>query len=1209
MSAIQLVGGLDQSTSKIASNPGTLAECENFEVAISDGYRKIDGFARYDGREIPTSLSTYTFRKQFADGERGGGWGTTPDGGIPFYEGFGLNSGIWPPSSFTNFAVGDEVYFRLPKNADATTDGTGASTKFINIVSWRGPVKGYVIESPEFINVAGDGIDDVDLTVRTGQVFFPSVDSFIGPVNFPIIPNEPKERYGRTVIYKNEVQQAGSSEGSTLFTYGNFFTDMLVSGAHGTEGIFNAHMLPSSGLSWLAYNNAASLNQQAYRQTVQQFPGGYPLGMTWFRGENYGVARTYRYNMEDASYDSTIAALYVPNQWAYYSQDHQLVTTGPLGNRDPRSLIPPEDGVGVYQTCRIVDLGESIELLMPEPDPVATSLEQMPIGRDINLLTELKFINSEIFPSFGDTLDSSGGYECIVRAVIEVAGEEYLGICLVETVSGSVAQGDVLTDSSADNVFEVYSVFGGSAVDEPLCTIEARVSSDDAVIVKSGSGEGFIPTNMGYESEIETATTEPVSVLDQSDGAGNITDTGFRTLSNVYIGGSGNITWTQATVARLEVDGGTYAQINHGSGTSIPSGRPLILEGFGFELDDVDVLTGVEVEITAQARTDAATVPPSPSIDIYRVGLVDPDNPTDSGIDWITVNKEISTTKGTITVGSLSEMFGSKLTSSDASKINFGVAIQTRRRRSAISFSDWGRIFLVRVKAHYRQKSATVYFYDGVSADYGSAEVLDSYLKSGAWDGTGDGYLSFRSMTLTSPIPAGAEIRTGADGAGSLVANALFQPAPNRLPGPLKLAEESSQYQFITSNFFASENLEAVYGASGAGNAFTFNDSYFIWIRTGLDDDKAIPRHIGRLKDRLVLGYANGNIDMSVPAEPTDYSGSDALTLGVGDKIVGMLRAQGDALFVFTESQIIAYQGADNDTLQPSIISANSGAIEYTVQDMGIPVFCDFRGVSTISVTDKYGDFQRGRLSELVHPWLNPRLQGVNKGLDADQSVAGSIVVRNKSQYRVIFKDGYVLTMTFRRDTPEFTIQRYSVKKDGEYLDVDGDSLSPTPASWVYSEEPVLFSCASWGIDERGSDRIFLGAQNYPHMIELDRGNTFDGLPISSYLVTNPFNKGDTEMNARFNVMHIHSSIRGYAELSHQVGTDYSPPAGREESFALGDNTQDYYSGERPAFSKTRTNARGRDISIRLNHESTTDQPFTIQALGFADVSPRRKER
>jgi hypothetical protein len=54
-----LGGGLDLVTPAIAINPGKLIDSQNYEPAIAGGYRRIDGYERYDGQASPTGKSYY----------------------------------------------------------------------------------------------------------------------------------------------------------------------------------------------------------------------------------------------------------------------------------------------------------------------------------------------------------------------------------------------------------------------------------------------------------------------------------------------------------------------------------------------------------------------------------------------------------------------------------------------------------------------------------------------------------------------------------------------------------------------------------------------------------------------------------------------------------------------------------------------------------------------------------------------------------------------------------------------------------------------------------------------------------------------------------------------------------------------------------------------------------------------------------------------
>ncbi len=54
--AISLSGGLDFSTDAVGVDAGRLADCYNFEAVDYVGYKRVDGFERFDGTQSPSAL-------------------------------------------------------------------------------------------------------------------------------------------------------------------------------------------------------------------------------------------------------------------------------------------------------------------------------------------------------------------------------------------------------------------------------------------------------------------------------------------------------------------------------------------------------------------------------------------------------------------------------------------------------------------------------------------------------------------------------------------------------------------------------------------------------------------------------------------------------------------------------------------------------------------------------------------------------------------------------------------------------------------------------------------------------------------------------------------------------------------------------------------------------------------------------------------------
>ena len=56
---VPLKGGLDLTTPRMLVEPGKLVDCLNYECVDTDGYKKIDGFERYDGGPSPSVAAGY----------------------------------------------------------------------------------------------------------------------------------------------------------------------------------------------------------------------------------------------------------------------------------------------------------------------------------------------------------------------------------------------------------------------------------------------------------------------------------------------------------------------------------------------------------------------------------------------------------------------------------------------------------------------------------------------------------------------------------------------------------------------------------------------------------------------------------------------------------------------------------------------------------------------------------------------------------------------------------------------------------------------------------------------------------------------------------------------------------------------------------------------------------------------------------------------
>lgn len=344
----------------------------------------------------------------------------------------------------------------------------------------------------------------------------------------------------------------------------------------------------------------------------------------------------------------------------------------------------------------------------------------------------------------------------------------------------------------------------------------------------------------------------------------------------------------------------------------------------------------------------------------------------------------------------------------------------------------------IRVRVYFDAGSAEYYFASPDKTQVLKGELVSSSIYSGnlkTEDATGELQLK-PTLTLMDGSQTyiggdwtihAAYPPTDANQIGDVVAQTEgtnVGMAYNGLPSYTAVTDNRSRYVFITANFFADRELDSIYGAHGLPRAFAYNGDFFYKIATQPDPVKDSPRHVAYHHAHLALGFDEGRVDMSVVGQPYNFDGAlGASSLSIGDKVTGLLPLSGTILGVFGSKSIWGISGTTVDNFSTQVLSPNIGAIEYTVCDMGEPVYANAYGIYTLSQTQRYGDYLGTPMSADVSPWLRPRL--VRK-YTSDKEVVVAFPVRAKNQYRLAFSDGYVLSMTLNGQTvPTFSFQNY----------------------------------------------------------------------------------------------------------------------------------------------------------------------------------------
>jgi hypothetical protein len=340
-----------------------------------------------------------------------------------------------------------------------------------------------------------------------------------------------------------------------------------------------------------------------------------------------------------------------------------------------------------------------------------------------------------------------------------------------------------------------------------------------------------------------------------------------------------------------------------------------------------------------------------------------------------------------------------------------------------------------------------------------SGVVKRVVLQTGSWGTTAAGYLVFASVTGT--FINGELIKIG----GTTKATAIGADSAITLP-------PGGRYEFVNHNFTGSSDTLKMYGANGVGNAFEFDGTTFVRIRTGMTIDT--PHLITVHRMHLFLAY-NGSLQHSLPGYPYQWSVVlGAGELGLGDKITGLLPQSSSstsaAMLCMTRHscQILNGTSVANWVLTPYM--QDIGGLPYTGQQIGSAIFMDDRGMMKLDTSKNYGNFEQSTISRPIQPLIDTK-----RGM-----LTGSCVVRTKNQYRAFCNDGTGIIMSLTTG----------------YSSLGAQTFGYQFTTFDY-QKTVRAICSCTKTD--GSEIILFGSDD-GYVYQAEKGNTFDGNIINAWL-------------------------------------------------------------------------------------------------------------
>jgi len=442
-----------------------------------------------------------------------------------------------------------------------------------------------------------------------------------------------------------------------------------------------------------------------------------------------------------------------------------------------------------------------------------------------------------------------------------------------------------------------------------------------------------------------------------------------------------------------------------------------------------------------------------------------------------------------------------------------------------------------------------------------------------------EGVMTLTNVSAPYKLRTGLEVRSGPTGFGSLIATTTTAGSYNTLPSAAEMAAAKSQYTSVEANFYLDADDESTYTATGASPAFTYDGTNFSYIHTPFKSSRDKPRHIEFHLNMLALGYDTGHVLLSVIGEPLDFRGvSGGTSWGFRSAITGLKTLPGEVLSVLTRESTGSLEGTDPSSIKLKNIQANSGAREYTMQQVIAPFFLDYYGISTLDATAKYGDFSFGRVSEMITPWLRGRLQDQSSTSGASRTVKGSVVIHNKNQYRLYFNDGYILTASFFTGRGvEFTWQHY-----------DTVHLSNTYVP-NFTHTTVLST---------GRERAIMGCNN-GWVYVIDGNNNALETSRDAYITLNPTNLGKPESVTKYMHTVVMGQFYGWEVIEAWAATNYvfTSTGGAQATAVIGDPTGAVQLEANSELDSIYLPILADGFSIKLQTQVDGSKPHTLQSL------------
>jgi hypothetical protein len=340
-------------------------------------------------------------------------------------------------------------------------------------------------------------------------------------------------------------------------------------------------------------------------------------------------------------------------------------------------------------------------------------------------------------------------------------------------------------------------------------------------------------------------------------------------------------------------------------------------------------------------------------------------------------------------------------------------------------------------------------------------------------------------------------------------------------------------------------------------------------IGTGLT---GFPFLVAAHKNHLFLGFASGSVVNSNTGDPAGYGGTGSAEISMPDDLTNLQSLPGGVLAITCLRIIELLTGSDTTDWVKTTHSTTSGAVLDSMQVLGDALLLDGGDITWLKRTQDFGNFKGTPISRDISSIVS----------DAMTTCAGSLVLRNKAQFRLFMTDGRTICGTF---------------------------AGSRVLGWTMMDLGVTPNVVAVAKDNDSAERSFIGCDD-GFVYEMDIGRSFDGENIVAIMRMAFASCGSPGLTKRFHDISIEGTAGEDTIITMQPDFTYSdedesPVAesheitiqGRGNFWDVGD-WDDFLWGRPIAFrQRTQISGTGHNISVLFASDSAQDLSHTILAM------------